>query len=138
MSAMDAPDWLHYPAGIDVQDAIGAPFFVLASLVTFLEATLSLTLFDVSFGMSDVLFTLGTLDFTTAWVTATIVLGVATLTNEVGSYSEDWHRYIPLAMLTIHFVSLFPAGLDIFTGSDIIGLAALMVFSAGYYMVAYY
>lgn len=135
---LEDSDAIHYPAGIDLQDALGAPIFVLASLVTLLGGTVSLTLFDVAFGFGDVLFTLGTLDFTTAWVAATIVLAIAAGTNEIGSYSEDWHRYVPLGMLAIHFVTLFPAGQDVFTSSDIVGVAGLMVMSAGYYMVSYY
>jgi len=79
MSTLDAPDFIHNNSGVDIIDSLGAPFFAIASFVTLLEATISLTYFGVSFAMSDVVWTVGGLDLTWAWLTTTLVLAVVSL-----------------------------------------------------------
>ena len=138
MSTLDAPDFIHNNSGVDVIDSLGAPFFAIASFVTLLEATISLTYFGVSFSMSDIVWTVGGLELTWAWLTTTLVLAVVWATNEVGDYDQEWHRYIPVSMLVIHAMVLFPTGADLVTGSDLVGTIALMVMGAGYYLAAYY
>jgi len=52
MSTLDAPDFIHNNSGVDITDSLGAPFIAIASFVTLLEATISVTYFGVYLSVS--------------------------------------------------------------------------------------
>jgi hypothetical protein len=131
-------DMLHNQEGMDVIDTALSGLFLFGSFVTYLGWTFSGDLFGVMVNFSDVWFTLGGLDFTIAWVTGSVALTIAALTNEIGGYADERMRYVPLGMVMLHVITLFPAGADLLTSSDIVGMPVFLIFIGGYGLIAWY
>lgn len=138
MATSDIADALHNPAGIDWLDYIAAPFFAIATFVTMLEATVSMTLFSTTFSLADVPYTMGSLDLSWAFIITMVTLVVAALTNELGDYDEDWHRAVPVAAVVLNVAMIAPAFSDLITGSDLVGIVGVMVNAAAFALIAYY
>jgi hypothetical protein len=127
---------IHQYGEIDLVDSLLSPVFVLATAVAFGVGTFTILGYD----FASTVFADGGVEVTWAFVFGASALIIAYATNQVNY--DDWDE-LELAVVIFAagshlLIALVPLVRDMVVGSDIIGLIALILNGAAYYLVAYY
>jgi hypothetical protein len=134
------PNWLRNEQGVDLLDAVLAPFFVAATFVTGGLATVGLDQ-PITFYLDSVLYSASGLEVTLATVITFIVLGTAWFSNEATDWDEfnDVQAVIVGGMFALNAaIPLIPALSNAIDSLWYVGIFMVMLNGAGYYLISYW
>lgn len=120
---------------VDVSDAVLSPLFVASSLVAFGVGTITVSSFDLSAEFTS----LGAESISWAFMISVAVLGIAYATNKPSLDKLDEREmgaFVGTLVLVVG-VEFVPALADLITGNELVGILAVMVSAAGYFVLSY-